>query len=77
MTERDPKADGLDLAIGWLQKSIDELADVTRRVREVAPGATPTTQTQTSDLPPIPTTFTEPQSSESEIRYAAARSNWP
>ena len=66
MTEQDPKADGLDLAIGWLQKSIDELADVTRRVREVAPGTTPTTQTRTSDLPPIPTGVAEPQASESE-----------
>ena len=38
MTDDGPKADGLDIAIGWLQKSIDELTDVTRRVRDVAPG---------------------------------------
>ena len=37
MTERDPKADSLDLAIGWLQKSIDQLSDVTRRVQALNP----------------------------------------
>ena len=77
MTDRDPKADGLDLAIGWLQKSIDELADVTRRVREVAPGTTPTTQTKTSDLPPIPTTTLRAPVIGLRNRHAAARSNWP
>ena len=40
MTDKDPRADGLDIAIGWLQKSIDELSDVTRRVQQVAPTKT-------------------------------------
>ena len=43
MTDKDPRADGLDIAIGWLQKSIDELSDVTRRVQQVAPTAGSTT----------------------------------
>ena len=37
MTDHDPKADSLDLAIGWLQKSIDQLTDVTRRVQALNP----------------------------------------
>ena len=56
MSERDPKADGLDLAIGWLQNSIDDLAEVTRRVREVSPSAPaprgPETSVQTVDKQP-------------------------
>ena len=52
MTDRDPKADGLDIAIGWLQKSIDELSDVTRRVRDVSPGPNTVTQTEPSSPQP-------------------------
>ncbi len=54
MADRDPKADGLDLAIGWLQKSIDELSDVTRRVQAVnkQPGTSaPTAQIQPTKPP--------------------------
>src|SRR4051794_32420660 len=40
MTGRDPKADNLDIAIGWLQKSIDELSDVTRRIQAQKAGPT-------------------------------------
>ncbi len=54
MADQDPKADGLDIAIGWLQKSLDELADATRRTREVAPGLSPTAL-QTA-APPAATT---------------------
>ena len=51
MTDEDPKADGLDIAIGWLQKSLDELTDVTRRVRDVSPGISPTSATATKTKP--------------------------
>jgi ATP-dependent Clp protease ATP-binding subunit ClpC len=36
-----PEPEGLDLAVGWLQRNIDELAEVTRRVQDLAPPATP------------------------------------
>jgi ATP-dependent Clp protease ATP-binding subunit ClpA len=57
MADKDPRADGLDIAIGWLQKSIDELSDVTRRVQQVAPtrtstGAPPAAKAAPSALPP-------------------------
>jgi ATP-dependent Clp protease ATP-binding subunit ClpC len=57
MTDKDPRADGLDIAIGWLQKSIDELADVTKRVQQVAPQST---ATATSLATPSPATQASP-----------------
>jgi ATP-dependent Clp protease ATP-binding subunit ClpC len=57
MKERDPKADGLDLAIGWLQKSIDELSDVTRRVQAMNP-QTPRKPAE-RPAPHVPQTTTE------------------
>ena len=67
MTDKDPKADNLDLAIGWLQKSIDELSDVTRRVQAQkrqpgAPTATreprrPPRRRAPSDRPRCPTSW--------------------
>jgi ATP-dependent Clp protease ATP-binding subunit ClpC len=88
MSNQDPKADSLDLAIGWLQKGIDELSDVTRRVQElqrqsgVAPPATkgapdrPTahTTTQAMERPRAQEQPTEPPPSTTS---AATDSNTP
>jgi len=54
MTDKDPRADGLDIAIGWLQKSIDELSDVTRRVQQVAPNSSSTTTSSPSTCVIVP-----------------------
>jgi len=62
MAKDDPKGDSLDLAIGWLQKGIDELSDVTRRVQQLQP--TGTTQ-PTTTLRPATTTHLQPQKLES------------
>ena len=51
MTDNDPKADGLDIAIGWLQKSIDDLSDVTRRVQAISPTAPSSQTTPTATQP--------------------------
>ena len=71
MTERDPKADNLDIAIGWLQKSIDELSDVTRRVRrEVGTHGRP-------DTPRATTTKSEPPAPSSAPACPALPTSWP
>jgi ATP-dependent Clp protease ATP-binding subunit ClpC len=72
VTDKDPKADNLDLAIGWLQKSIDELSDVTRRIQaqKGGPVLAPTITRQpaagekasTSPIPPLPDILAQPAS---------------
>ena len=55
---KDQGANGLDIAIGWLQKNLDQLTENTRRIRELSgQPAQSTTAQQTkpeSDAPEPP-----------------------
>ena len=74
MSDNDPKADNLDLAIGWLQKSIDELSDVTRRIQAQKGGpvlaSTATRQppvsgqASASPIPALPDILAQPASDQ-------------